>query len=90
MMPILVVTHWKLTFTVFLQAATLKRMSAEAKASLKAFWAGGRLQLLCIAIVEKFLPLNVRPSYGHSRLPRMISVVLECAGHGRQSSMLTT
>lgn len=58
-------------------------MSAEAKASLKAFWAGGRLQLLCIAIVEKFLPLNVRPSNRHSRLPRMICVVLECAGHSR-------
>ena len=39
-------------------------MSAEAKARLKAFWAGGRLQLLCIAVVEKFLPLNVRSLCG--------------------------
>ncbi|CAL8468538.1 g8078 [Coccomyxa elongata] len=42
------------------QAAALKSMSAEAKANLQAFWAGSRQHLLCVSIVEKFLPLNAK------------------------------
>lgn len=34
-------------------------MAAEAKASLGAFWGEGRLQLLCTAVIERFLPLTV-------------------------------
>ena len=44
-------------------------MAAEAKASLGAFWGEGRLQLLCTAVIERFLPLTVRPCCGPAARP---------------------
>jgi hypothetical protein len=64
-----------------LQAGQLKGMAAEARAVLRRFWGGGRLQLLCTTVIEKFLPLTVRlPCPPHPLLCSCIAPNA-CAAH---------
>ena len=44
---------------VCLQAATLKKLAAEAKTVLDSFWGTGRRQMLCLALIDDFLTLTV-------------------------------
>lgn len=44
---------------LWLQAASLKKLAAEAKAVLDGFWGTDRRQMLCTALIDRFLPLSV-------------------------------
>ena len=43
------------------QAATLKKLAAEAQTMLGSFWGTDRRQMLCTALIDNLLPLTVIP-----------------------------